>query len=146
MIFVIGGRQQGKTEFALELAEKQGNIDGPAAGTDGGRQKEAFRRAAADGRTASFEEALSAPLVLHLEAYVRRAMEEGKDPYEFAGRLMEANPQAVLTADEIGYGIVPIDAFEREYRDTDGRVCQRIAAGSGEVYRVVCGIGTKIKG
>ena len=145
MIFVIGGRQQGKTKFALELAEKQENIDGPAAGTDGGRQGEALRQAA-DGRTAPFEAALSAPVVLHLEAYIRRAMEEGKDPYEFAGRLMEANPQAVLTADEIGYGIVPIDAFEREYRDTDGRVCQRIAAGSGEVYRVVCGIGTKIKG
>ena len=146
MIFVIGGRHQGKTELALELAGKQRDFGGVPEAADKEKQREALEKEAADGRTDPFEAALSAPLVLHLETYVRRAMEEGKDPYEFAARLMDSNPQAVLTADEIGYGIVPIGAFEREYRDTDGRVCQRIAAFSGEVYRVVCGIGTKIKG
>lgn len=135
MIFVIGGRLQGKKEFAGMLAKK--------GGEDGLNQRGEAQ--AADGRTDPFEAALSAPLVFHLESYVRRAMEGGSDPYEFADRLMKANPEAILTADEIGYGIVPIDAFEREYRDTDGRICQRIATFSDEVYRVVCGIGTKIK-
>lgn len=146
MIFVIGGRQQGKTEFALELAIKQGNPGGNPSEADESRKREALKRTAADGRTDPFEAALPAPLVMHLEAYIRRSMENGKDPYEFAVQLMALNPNAIVTADEIGYGIVPIDAFEREYRDTDGRVCQQIAAGSGEVYRVVCGIGMKIKG
>ena len=50
-----------------------------------------------------------------------------------------------MTADEIGCGIVPIEAFERDYRETDGRVCQRIAAYSEEVHRVICGLGMRIK-
>ena len=52
----------------------------------------------------------------------------------------------MLITDEIGYGIVPTDAFYREYRETHGRVCTQIAAEAKEVHRVICGIGTVIKG
>ena len=48
-------------------------------------------------------------------------------------------------ADEIGYGIVPVDRMEREYREQTGRVCTRLAAYSEKVYRVMCGIGQVIK-
>lgn len=54
---------------------------------------------------------------------------------------MQENPDAFVTADEIGCGIVPMEAFERGYRETDGRICQRIAAYSEEVHRVICGLG-----
>ena len=60
-------------------------------------------------------------------------------------RLMQENPDAFVTADEIGCGIVPMEAFERGYRETDGRICQRIAAYSEEVHRVICGLGMRIK-
>ena len=56
------------------------------------------------------------------------------------------NSEIVLITDEIGYGIVPTDAFYREYRETHGRVCTQIAAEAKEVHRVICGIGTVIKG
>ena len=56
------------------------------------------------------------------------------------------NSEIVLITDEIGYGIVPADAFYREYRETHGRVCTQIAAEAKEVHRVICGIGTVIKG
>ena len=59
--------------------------------------------------------------------------------------LMQENPDAFVTADEIGCGIVPMEAFERDYRETDGRICQRIAAYSEEVHRVICGLGMRIK-
>lgn len=133
MIFIIGGQSQGKTEFAMELLKSAGSGSSLSDGL------------VADGRTSEYGAAVTAPLIVHLECFVRRLMEEGKDPAGFADRLMAENSGAVVLADEIGYGIVPADAFLREYRETDGRVCQKIAAFSDEVYRVVCGLGTRIK-
>ena len=47
--------------------------------------------------------------------------------------------------DEIGNGIVPLDAFEREYREQTGRAEILLAKKADEVVRVICGIGQKIK-
>ena len=44
-----------------------------------------------------------------------------------------------MIADEIGCGIVPVDAFERAYRDEAGRLCQLLAREAGAVYRVIFG-------
>ena len=60
-------------------------------------------------------------------------------------RLLERNPQLILLSNELGYGVVPIQAFDRKYREATGRICTRIAAKSSQVIRVVCGIGTVIK-
>ena len=65
---------------------------------------------------------------------------------ELAGELIRANPELVVITDEIGCGIVPMDAGERIYRECAGRVCTELAAFSGKVYRVSCGIGVLIKG
>lgn len=51
----------------------------------------------------------------------------------------------IIEAREIGAGIVPADKFDRNYRDKFGELCNKIAGMSDEVYRVVCGIGIKIK-
>lgn len=129
--FIVGGQGQGKTAFARSLLTKElGNADFPVA----------------DGRDDPPERAFSAPLVLHLEAYVARILREGGDPLAFAASLLEKNPGAVVTADEIGCGVVPADAWERRYRDVSGTVCQKIAAASPEVWRVLCGVPMKIKG
>ena len=68
----------------------------------------------ADGRVDDVETAMRAEVILHVEAYVRRLMERGEDPFAFAERLLRENPEAVAAADEIGCGIVPADAFLRE--------------------------------
>ncbi|MFR1299013.1 MAG: bifunctional adenosylcobinamide kinase/adenosylcobinamide-phosphate guanylyltransferase [Blautia massiliensis (ex Durand et al. 2017)] len=34
----------------------------------------------------------------------------------------------ILVSEEVGYGIVPADAFERQYREAVGRVCTALAA------------------
>ena len=46
---------------------------------------------------------------------------------------------------EVFYGVVPMDAFDRKYREAVGRVCTGLAAKCSKVTRVVCGIGTVIK-
>ena len=50
-----------------------------------------------------------------------------------------------LVSQEVGYGVVPMDAFDRKYREAVGRVCTDLASKSKKVIRVVCGIGTVIK-
>ena len=54
-------------------------------------------------------------------------------------------PDSIVISDEIGNGIVPLDNFEREYRERTGRILVKLAEQADEVVRVICGIGQKIK-
>lgn len=82
---------------------------------------------------------------------VREQMEKGLDPLSEVRKLMDDaagsddGKQLVITSDEIGCGIVPMDAFEREYREMNGRVSCCLAEKAEQVYRVVCGVGTRIR-
>ena len=80
---------------------------------------------------------------LHL--LVRRALLAGLDPAVLILRLVEENPDIVLICDEIGCGIVPMDAFERRWREETGRLCCRLAARAERVERVCCGLAQTIK-
>ena len=59
--------------------------------------------------------------------------------------FVENCPNCVIISDEISNGIVPIEAFEREYRERTGRILVELAKKAEEVERVICGIGQKIK-
>ena len=65
------------------------------------------------------------------------------------GLAEEAMQKGIRTlwsvSQEVGYGVVPMDAFDRKYREAVGRVCTGLASKSKKVTRVVCGIGTVIK-
>ncbi len=76
---------------------------------------------------------------------VRGFLLEGEDPLAAAERLLEEKAGAVVVMDELGCGIVPMDPFERKYREVNGRVACLIAERAEQVIRVVCGIGTRIK-
>jgi len=52
----------------------------------------------------------------------------------------------VVTASEIGGGIVPIDPDQRKYREAAGRLCRLLAERADTVIRVFCGIPDTIKG
>ncbi len=51
----------------------------------------------------------------------------------------------VLVTNEVGYSLVPDNHVGRVFRDIQGRINQRIATLSQEVYLVCCGIPVKIK-
>ena len=76
---------------------------------------------------------------------VREQLKEGKDIFKEAERLLSENDKIVITSDELGCGIVPVDAFEREYREKNGRINCFLAERAERVIRVICGIGVKIK-
>lgn len=75
---------------------------------------------------------------------IRDAMRDGKEAAEELNTRLAG--KSVITCDEIGMGIVPQDGFEREWRESVGRIMCDISRDADTVYRVVCGIGIKIKG
>lgn len=60
-------------------------------------------------------------------------------------RLHSDEQDRYLICDEVGSGVVPMDAFERQYRETVGRVMCRLTPEADQVIRVQCGIGTILK-
>ena len=60
-------------------------------------------------------------------------------------KINDENYNLVLVTNEIGSSLVPESHIGRVFRDVQGRVNQRIASISNEVYLVCCGIPVKIK-
>lgn len=60
-------------------------------------------------------------------------------------KVKSINGDLVMVTNEVGYSIVPDNHVSRVYRDIVGRINQRIAKLSTEVYLVICGIPRRIK-
>ena len=82
------------------------------------------------------------PLVQNLHARVRDELAAGHDPMALLG----ASRGHVITCDEVGCGVVPLDPFDRAWREAAGRVCCMLAEKSDTVLRVYAGIPAVIKG
>ncbi|MCR4903791.1 MAG: bifunctional adenosylcobinamide kinase/adenosylcobinamide-phosphate guanylyltransferase [Butyrivibrio sp.] len=82
---------------------------------------------------------------LHL--YIKKRLSEGIEESEILSEIKDTVREGswVIIADELGNGVVPMEPFDRKYREVTGRILIEIAANSNEVYRVVCGLGQKIK-
>lgn len=124
MRLIIGGACQGKLKFAKDMYPEVVWID---------------------GRQCVETDIYGCQGIHHFHEYIRRMMYEGRDVTELAERLMERNPDVIIVSDEIGYGVVPVDDFLREYRENTGRICTKLASHAESVDRVVCGIGMRIK-
>ena len=126
MRLVLGGMNQGQKKVALELTKLT-------------EDRVIYCK------ECSFEDILKAPIINDFHLYIKRVLKDGGDPYDYAKQLIEGNPQACVVMDEIGCGVVPDNAFDRDYRETVGRIGCILAENSREVYRVFCGIPTRIK-
>lgn len=51
----------------------------------------------------------------------------------------------VIICDEVGCGLVPMDAAQRQVREDTGRLCIALAAHAQTVVRVVCGVANVIR-
>lgn len=93
----------------------------------------------------AFAKSLSEDVAKDLHVEIRACMERGEDPWAMAEQVQSSHSQGVITLAELGCGLIPIDAFEREYRETVGRISCELAKKADAVYRVCCGIPTQIK-
>lgn len=121
---ITGGAFQGKRAFAESLYPG-------VEWTDGGR--------------CAPDEIRTCRAVYSFHEFVKRWLRQGKSWEELASLILEKNRELILICDEIGCGLVPVDAFEREYRESTGRIMNALAEQAERVDRVVCGIGRRIK-
>jgi len=92
------------------------------------------------------EEAMTAPAVADLHLLLRDVLSSGGDARAFARELLARNPGAAVTCDEIGGGIVPLDPFERRWREETGRALGDLLSAPGtRLVRVWYGIGEALK-
>ena len=66
--------------------------------------------------------------------------------YRYLDMILKKNPNAVITCDEIGCGIVPIDRADENWREAVGRLCCALAQKADAVVRVIAGVPQFIKG
>ncbi len=125
MILITGGAFQGKETFARRTFGIADRI--------------------ADGAAADREELKQARLMTHFHLWVFRQLKEKRDPQYEIRQILQENPELVITVTELGCGIVPIDAFDRQWRECVGRVCCDLAEEAEAVFRLTCGIAVKIK-
>ncbi len=130
MILIIGGACQGKVAFARKLS---------------GMEEEPFACCQADGLTDGLEKAFGKRFLTGFHGWIRQIVEAGGDPEEFVRQILKSDPELV-TMDEVGCGIVPVEPLERNYREAVGHAGQLLAQKAGQVYRVTCGIPVRIKG
>lgn len=127
MKLVIGGTAQGKLEYVLLKYDVQKNRvwDGVLP-TDRN----------SDGNIV---------VINHFHQWVKGCMAGGGCPESEMMSFLDCHEDCIIICDEIGNGIVPVEPFEREYRECVGRILVQLAKRAKEVERIICGIGQKIK-
>ena len=132
MKLVIGGRAQGKLNYVLQhMTDEDYQI------YDGVFPDE--------GELFNLTKKNEWLIVNHFHRWVNKELKENRNPEEELEAFLKKGVRFVIISDEIGNGIVPVDAFERDYRERTGRMLITLASQADEVVRVICGIGQKIK-
>lgn len=121
---IMGGAFQGKTQYATKIYP----------GLE-----------LTDGFNCPLDEIESCMAINEFHSFTRRWLLEGRTKEALLTILGKNENLQLLISDEIGYGLVPIDDFEREYREFHGRVMTELAEKADCVERVVCGIPQRIK-
>lgn len=126
MHVIIGGAHNGKRAYVKKLLEEQGN-----------------------GDVQWFEGELPKPgsesvVFAGIEKWIEQC---GLGEQEAIARVMKSvkNRDVIFILTDIGRGIVPIEASQRELRDVCGRLYQRLLDEADEVTRIWYGIAKTIK-
>ena len=82
------------------------------------------------------------PKIYNLHEKVREMLQREQDPLELSAALRGH----VITCDEIGCGVVPIEPNDENWREAVGRLCCALASEADAVIRVWAGVPQFIKG
>ncbi len=166
-IFVLGGTRSGKSRFGRERALSLGGdaVTFVATARPGDAELDAriaLHRADRPAAWSTIEAGTDlagaiagvAPehvlLIDSLTLWLSLALDgraHARDEWDRATALLDRRSRAVIVvSDEIGLGMVPLDAAARAFRDELGWIHQRAAAWADEVFFLVAGLPTRLKG
>ncbi len=124
MRLIVGGAFQGKLDYAKKICPDTEWTDGSEC---------------------ELEEIAACSGMNRFHLFVRRWMKAGRTKEELTDAILKDGRELTLICDDVGCGLVPVDAFEREYREAVGRICTEFVRRADRVDRVICGIGIQIK-
>lgn len=129
MELYIGGYAQGKLAYVKKIHEGQELqiVDGAQA---------AKKRLEPAGGRVVFN---------HFHLLIKEFLKRGGEPEALIEELLVSFPDCIVISDEVGNGIVPMQAEEREFRERTGRILIQLAADAERVERVLCGLGQRLK-
>ncbi|MCX5514888.1 bifunctional adenosylcobinamide kinase/adenosylcobinamide-phosphate guanylyltransferase [Kaistia algarum] len=160
---VLGGARSGKSRFAETIVQALARPVVYVATAEARDQEMGERIAlhrARRGDWATIEAPLDlvgaiaraegrAVLVDCLTLWLSNLLEAGRDPEAEGERLAacldEASVPIVLVSNEVGSGIVPMNALARRFADEQGRLNQRIAKAVAQVFLVAAGLPVRLK-
>lgn len=169
IVFVTGGARSGKSRYAQGRAEgwpgKLLYIATAEVRDEEMAARVAAHRADRGGRWTAREEPLDLPAALEEAAEYGGALldcltlwasnllgahgeDEGAVQGEIARFLeaLERHPgRLTVVTNEVGSGIVPMNALARRFRDLSGTLNQEVAARADEAYLVVSGLALRLK-
>ena len=125
MEMIIGGAFQGKSAYARETHPE---VDWK------------------NGADLEKEDLMTADGVMDFQEYIKKELKADQDVTDLAEELSEKNPDIILVSQEVGYGVVPMDAEERAGREAAGRLACLLAERADCVVQMFCGIPTVLKG
>ncbi len=172
LILVIGGASSGKSAAALDLAGK-GLRKGTARAfvatgqpldeemADRIRLHQASRGAEwtteevpvdlvgwFEKRGQDYQAVILDCLTLWLSNLKERGIPDSRVPDLVAALLLAirgSRARVVIVTNELGLGLVPLEASARQFRDLAGKVNQQVAREADEVYFVVSGLPVQLK-
>lgn len=167
LVLVLGGARSGKSNFAESMLRESGlevHYIATAEALDGEMNERIHHhRASRPAEWVTHEVPLDLPqklsaiarpdraiLVDCLTLWLTNLMMAEQDILAAFNALADAcstlQGRVVLVSNEVGLGIVPEHRMARDFRDDAGRLHQRIAGLSNEVYFVAAGLPLKMKG
>lgn len=165
LTLLLGGARSGKSARAEALALSSGlalvYVATAQALDDEMGQRIARHRARRGSAWRLVEEPLALPTTIAAEAHPDRVllvdcltlwltnlMVAGRDVNKDVDRLLRGLPAAgpvILVSNEVGLGIVPLDAMSRAFVDHAGRLHQRMAAVADWVQLMAAGLPLDLK-
>lgn len=165
-ILVLGARRSGKSRFAEDLVTASGRslvyIATAEAGDDEMAERIAHHRARRGDGWQTIEEPLELPQAVGLAVghdrivlvdcltlwlsnlmQAERAIDSAIE--SLLATLESAAGPVILVSNEVGAGIVPMNALARRYADAQGFLNQRVAASVDRVVLMTAGIPLQIK-
>ncbi len=171
IVFIIGGCRSGKSQHALQTAEKMPGSRKIYIATcvpqdDEMKQRVAKHQKERDRSWATVEEPVHLPVAISersqeadvilvdcLTLWVSNLLMETDDEEkleqtisQLIDTLEKATCPIVLVSNEVGTGIVPENKLARQYRDIIGLANQAVAETAGRVIWMVAGIPLTVKG